>query len=169
MQGIRIFGALLGLIPAAATGAVFTVTSTAASGVGSLDAVINAANATPGTDTIEFAIPGTGVKTLVAPTAGYRQITESLIVNGYTQAGSAMNSIASDASNARIHVEIDAAAVTAPGRVFSADSGTPKFRTFPPDFALSGALAMCRIKELSLLGRAVRKTSVVTRSCSFTS
>lgn len=47
--------------------------------------------------------------------------------------------------------------------------GAPKFRTFPPDFALSGALAMCRIKELSLLGRAVRKTSVVTRSCSFTS
>lgn len=47
--------------------------------------------------------------------------------------------------------------------------GAPKFRTFPPDFALSGALAMCRIKELSLLGRAVRKTSVVTRSGSFTS
>ena len=46
---------------------------------------------------------------------------------------------------------------------------SPKFRAFPPDFALSGALAMCRIKELSLLGRAVRKTSVVTRSGSFTS
>ncbi len=54
-------------------------------------------------------------------------------------------------------------------RVLEAEQHAPKFRTFPPDFALSGALAMCRIKELSLLGRAVRKTSVVTRSCSFTS
>lgn len=130
MQRVKLIAAaLLGMIPVALEAAVFTVNSTAASGIGSLEAVIIAANATPGTDTIEFAIAGTGVKTLVAPATGYRQITESLIVNGYTQSGSAMNSIVSDASNARIHIEIDSAAVTAPfGRVFSADNGAVIFR-----------------------------------------
>jgi hypothetical protein len=61
MQSIKIIGALLlGLVPAATEGATFTVSSTAASGVGSLEAVIIAANATPGTDTIETASAGTG-------------------------------------------------------------------------------------------------------------
>jgi hypothetical protein len=153
MQSVKLVCALLlGMIPAAATGAVFTVSSTAASGVGSLDAVINAANATPGTDTIEFAIAGTGVKTLVAPTAGYRQITESLIVNGYTQSGSAMNSIASDATNARIHVEIDAAAVTAPGRVFSADSGTVILRGIALKNLQAGVTGIRQLASASTLG-----------------
>ena len=52
-------------------------------------------------------------------------------------------------------------------RLSASVGAPPKFRTFPPDFALSGALAMCRIKELSLLGRAVRKTSVVTDPSNF--
>lgn len=151
MQRLKIISALLlGLVPAAVDGATFTVNSTAASGIGSLEAVIIAANATPGTDTIEFAITGTGVQTLAAPAAGYRQITGSLIVNGYTQAGSVMNSIVSDASNARIHIEIDAAAVTAPsGRVFSADSGTVIFRGIALKNLATGSVG---IRQLSSAG-----------------
>ena len=147
MQRLKTIGALLlGLVPAAADGATFTVSNTAAGGIGSLEAVIIAANATPGTDTIEFAIAGTGVKTLVAPAAGYRQINESLIVNGYTQAGSAMNTIANDASNARINIEIDASAVTAPSaRVFSADSGTVIFRGIALKNLANGSLSLIHI------------------------
>ena len=130
MQRLKIIGALLlGLLPAVADGATFTVSITAASGIGSLEAVIIAANATPGTDTIEFAIAGTGVKTLVAPAAGYRQITESLIINGYTQSGAAVNTIANDASNAVLRIEIDASAVTTSfGRVFAVDGGNVTLR-----------------------------------------
>lgn len=130
MQRTKIIGALLlGLFPAAADGATFTVSTTAASGIGSMEAVIIAANATPGTDTIEFAIAGTGVKTLVAPAAGYRQITESLIINGYTQSGAAVNTIANDASNAVLRIEIDASAVTTSfGRVFAVDGGNVTLR-----------------------------------------
>ncbi len=130
MQRTKLIAAfLLGAIPAVAEGATFTVNSTAASGVGSLEAVIIAANATPGTDTIEFAIAGAGVKTLTAPAAGYRQITEGLIINGYSQPGSALNTLPSDATNAAILIEIDAAAVITPfGRVFQAEQGTVIFR-----------------------------------------
>jgi hypothetical protein len=125
LKRIVLLGMALTLAPSPASAAVFTVNTTAASGSGSLDAVINAANATPGTDTIEFAIPGTGVKTLIAPAAGYSAITDGLIVNGNSQAGSVLNSIANDATNAVIRVEIDAAAVTmASSRVFMQQSGT---------------------------------------------
>lgn len=129
MQPVKIIGTLLlGMIPTAADAAVLAVNDAAASGIGSLKVVITAANASPGTGTIAFAIAGTGVKTLVAPRAGRRQITESLNANGSTQSGSAMNAIVSDASNARIHIEFDAAAVTLPsGRVFSVDSGAVTF------------------------------------------
>jgi parallel beta-helix repeat protein len=63
---------------------VFTVTTTADSGTGSLRAAITAANTNPGTDTIKFAIPGTGVKT-IALSSALPAITDPVIINGKTQ------------------------------------------------------------------------------------
>ena len=44
--------------------ATFTVTTTADAGAGSLRAAITAANASAGADSIEFDIPGAGVRTI---------------------------------------------------------------------------------------------------------
>jgi hypothetical protein len=130
MQRISVSGAvLLGLLPVLAESAVFTVTTTAASGAGSLDAAISAANMAPGADTIQFAIPGVGVQTLAAPAAGYRQIIDDVVINGYSQPGSVMNTLPSDATNAVILIEIDASAVATPfGRVFLVEDGAAVFR-----------------------------------------
>jgi CSLREA domain-containing protein len=55
-----------------------------------LRAAIEQANATPGADTINFAIPGTGVKTIHVGETGLVRlpdITERVTIDGYTQAG----------------------------------------------------------------------------------
>jgi hypothetical protein len=52
---------------------------------------IQQANATPGADTINFAIPGTGVKTIKVGATGLGalpDITEQVTIDGYTQPGS---------------------------------------------------------------------------------
>ena len=124
------FGLALALLPGGAAAATFTVTSTAASGAGSLETMIVAANGAPGTDTINFGIPGTGIKTLLAPPGGYTTISESLIIDGGTQAGAALNTLPNDATNAVIRIEIDASTVITPfSRVFAVDTGTAIFRS----------------------------------------
>ena len=78
----------------AATGlahaANFTVTNTNDSGAGSLRQAILNANAAPGADTVRFAVPGDGVKT-ISPTSELPRITEALTVDGYSQPGSSPN------------------------------------------------------------------------------
>ena len=71
---------------ATATGTTFTVTTTANSGVGSLRQAILDANAHPGADRIEFAIPGASVHT-ISPTTFLPTITEPVVINGATRAG----------------------------------------------------------------------------------
>ena len=59
-----------------------------------LRAAIQQANATAGADTINFAIPGTGVKTINVGATGLGPlpaITEQVSINGYTQPGSSPN------------------------------------------------------------------------------
>lgn len=64
----------------------FVVTNTNNHGSGSLrDAIINA-NATPGTDSITFNIPGAGVKT-ISLVVGLPTITDRVIIDGTTQPG----------------------------------------------------------------------------------
>jgi hypothetical protein len=56
-----------------------------------LRAAIQQANATSGADAINFAIPGTGVKTIAVGATGLGglpAITEQVGINGYTQPGS---------------------------------------------------------------------------------
>ena len=67
--------------------AVFTVTNTADSGVGSLRQAILDANAAAGPDTIAFAIPGPGAHTISLLTS-LPTATDSLTIDGYTQPGS---------------------------------------------------------------------------------
>lgn len=66
--------------------AVFTVVNTADAGVGSLRAAIASANAAAGTDTINFNIPGGGVKTINVLSA-LPTVTGKVTIAGNTQPG----------------------------------------------------------------------------------
>ncbi len=79
-----------GIASTAARAAIFTVTSTNDGGAGSLRQAIIDANGTPGADLIQFAIPGAGVHTIV--TFAPLPVTESVLLDGYSQPGSLWNS-----------------------------------------------------------------------------
>jgi hypothetical protein len=68
---------------------VFSVTNTNDSGTGSLRQAILDANSMGG-GTITFGISGSGVHT-IAPLSALPQITQTVIIDGYTQPGSSMN------------------------------------------------------------------------------
>jgi len=93
LLAVGLVGAWFVLLPGTARAAVYTVTLTTDTlpvGVpGELRFEINAANATPGVpDTINFAIPGAGPHT-ISPVAALPNIADQLLINGYTQPGSA--------------------------------------------------------------------------------
>lgn len=100
-----LLAALLALSASPAYARDFTVLNTNDSGSGSLRRVIDLANLTPGADTIKFAIPGEGVKT-ISPASGLPPITEAVTIDGYTQRGSSPNTAATG-TNARLTVELD--------------------------------------------------------------
>ncbi len=81
----------------------FVVTNTVDSGAGSLRQAIFNANANPGKDTINFNIAGSGVQTIQVST-GLPAITSAVIINGYSQPGSAA---ATDSTAATLLIEID--------------------------------------------------------------
>jgi len=62
-------------------------------GVISLREAIIAANNTAGTDTITFAIPGSGLKTIIPQTI-FPTITDPVVIDGFTQPGSSANTLA---------------------------------------------------------------------------
>ena len=64
----------------------FVVTNTNNSGIGSLRQAILNANAKPGSDTIVFDIPGSGVQT-ISPASPLPTITETATIDGTTQPG----------------------------------------------------------------------------------
>jgi uncharacterized repeat protein (TIGR01451 family) len=65
--------------------ATYTVTNTNATGAGSLDAAITSANGDVAADTIQFAIPGAGVHTII-PTGSY-VISSEMVIDATTQPG----------------------------------------------------------------------------------
>src|SRR6267378_7582846 len=67
-------------------GAIFTVTTTGDSGAGSFRQAILDANATAGTDTIEFQIPGIAPFT-ISPTLPLPPLNEPVVINATTQPG----------------------------------------------------------------------------------
>jgi hypothetical protein len=95
------------LLAAAAptSAATFTVINTDNSGPGSFHQAILDANANPGTDTIEFAIPGAGVHT-IAPASALPTITDPVIIDGYSQPGAGPNTDP-DGFNATLLIELN--------------------------------------------------------------
>lgn len=74
--------------------AVFTVINTADSGAGSLRQAITNVNASvDATNTINFNIPGTGPFT-IAPATDLPNISKNVTINGYSQPGSSVNTLA---------------------------------------------------------------------------
>ncbi len=97
--------AVLSAAPAFA--ATFTVISTSDSGPGSLRQAILDANGSFGNDDIAFAIPGAGVHT-IALASGLPPITQPVIIDGFTQPGSTLNTNPTGQGlNATMQIEID--------------------------------------------------------------
>lgn len=83
---------LLALIAVPAQGVIFTVTTTADSGAGSLRQAITDANGNAGPDDIAFNIPGAGPHTITLLSI-LPQITSPVTIDGYTQPGSSVNTL----------------------------------------------------------------------------
>ncbi len=71
-----------------------------------LRAAIQEANDTPGADTINFDIPGTGVQTISVGAVTLPQITEAVTIDGYTQPGASQNTL-TKGTNAVLMIELD--------------------------------------------------------------
>ena len=84
-----------------------TASNTNDSGPGSLRQAILDANASPGTQTIDFNIPGAGVHT-ISLTSALPDITEAVIIDGYTQPGSSVNTLVAG-DNAVLQIELNGA------------------------------------------------------------
>ncbi len=69
---------------------VLTVTSSASSGTGTLRDILNQANANPGLNLVQFDIPG-GCPRFITLAEPLPDITESVIINGYSQSGASFN------------------------------------------------------------------------------
>lgn len=95
------------LAPAWSAAATFTVVNTADTGAGSLRQAIADANTAGGSNTIDFAIPGSGPFT-IALGSSLPTITSSLTVDGYSQSGSVANTNTPDqgGSNAVLMVQV---------------------------------------------------------------
>lgn len=87
-----------------ASAATFTVTNTHDAGPGSFRQALLDANAAAGHDTIAFNIPGTGPHR-IAVTSSLPAINGPVLIDGYTQPGSAMNTL-NIGSNAQLRIEL---------------------------------------------------------------
>src|SRR5581483_9280429 len=70
-----------------ASAATFSVTSTADSGPGSLRQAIVDANAHAGVDSIRFALPGSGVRTITVTSGALPAVTDPVVIDARTQPG----------------------------------------------------------------------------------
>ena len=100
----------LGLSCAVSPAVTFVVTNANDTGPGSLRQALLDANAAPGADLIQFNLPGSGVRTL-APLTPLPLITNSLTIDGYSQAGSSPNTLA-NSNNAVLLIRLDGVNLT---------------------------------------------------------
>jgi hypothetical protein len=92
----------------------------------SLRAAIEESNSLPGVDTINFAIPGTGVKTIKVGASGLGalpDITEQVTIDGYTQPGASPNTKAVG-NNAALKVVLDGSNAGGDGLAIDGASGS---------------------------------------------
>src|SRR5205814_7829969 len=92
-------------LSSAAIANTFTVTNTNDTGTGSLRQAITDANNHSGLDTIDFDIPATGVQT-ITPATALPDITDAVIIDGYTQPGASANTLAMG-DNAQLLIHLD--------------------------------------------------------------
>ena len=92
------------LLQPCASAATFTVTNTGDTGAGSFRQAILNANAASGLDTIAFNIAGAGPH-LIQPVSSLPGITGPVLIDGYSQPGSAVNT-AGIGSNAQIRIAL---------------------------------------------------------------
>jgi CSLREA domain-containing protein len=92
----------------------------------SLREAITFANSNPGTDTITFRIPGSGVQT-ISPTSALPTITDPVIIDGYSQPGASPNTLA-NGDNAVLLIDINGINLLSgvDGLVLSAGNSTIK-------------------------------------------
>ena len=107
------------LLAKGVSGATFTVTNTADSGLGSLRQAILDANGTMGADTISFNIPATDANCdatthvcTITPATVLPMITDTLTIDGYTQPNTSANTLAAG-DNAVIRIVVNGATVEA--------------------------------------------------------
>ena len=102
----------------------FSVINTNDSGAGSFRQAILDANANAGSDTIAFAIPGTGLHTIQTLSA-MPTISGSVVIDGYSQAGSSANTL-SMGNNAVLTIELNgtSAGAASTGLLITASNST---------------------------------------------
>ena len=117
------FGLVSILTSRAVFAVTYTVTNVNDSGAGSLRQAILDANANVGTDSITFNIAGAGVHT-IQPASALPDITDPVIIDGYTEPGAAENTaISPNPFNGTLTIEIDGQnAGSAPGISFASGS-----------------------------------------------
>lgn len=109
--------------------ATFHVITAAAYGPGSLRVAIAQANEKPGIDAIDFNIPGEGPKFIALPFEGLPAINSKIIIDGYTQDGSARNTSADPAvNNAKIMVNLVMNGGSGPALTVNARGGFSQIR-----------------------------------------
>jgi CSLREA domain-containing protein len=86
------------------------------------------ANGTAGADTINFAIPGAGLHTIILFSTGLPAITESVTINGFTQSGASANTNATGALNAVYTIAIDGSGAGGTSAIFTTIGGSSTFR-----------------------------------------
>jgi hypothetical protein len=118
----------LGLCVSAARAATFTVTTTADSGAGSFRQAILDANGAAGLDTIAFNVTGagcTGGVCTITPANTLPVISSPVLIDGYTQPGSLVNTNAQGALNTVLKIVLSGATTHATGlQVSTGGDGT---------------------------------------------
>lgn len=115
-KNAKVIGLLIALLTACTATAtepsIFVVTTVADSGQGTLRQAILDANAATypdhGSNRIEFDIPGVGMHA-IRPQSMLPGITQSVVIDGYTQPGSSENTLVSGATNAVLAIELNGA------------------------------------------------------------
>ena len=115
----------------------YTVTNTNGSGAGSLAQAILDSNARTGQDTVVFNIPDSGIHLIDLSKTPLPDITDSLILDGYTQPGAHPNTL-SVGNNAVILIQLD--------------GGSVLYRGPGNGSGLSISGANCLIRGLSITG-----------------